>query len=49
MSTITGYHAHVYFDAADRSVAEQLCKQAEEKFRVTTGRVHSAPIGPHPR
>jgi aromatic ring-cleaving dioxygenase len=49
MSVITGYHAHVYFDAAVRSVAEQLCKQAEQKFRVTMGRMHGAPVGPHPR
>lgn len=49
MSAITGYHAHVYFDAADRAVAEQLCKQAEQKFRVTLGRMHGAPVGSHPR
>lgn len=49
MSSITGYHAHVYFDAADRAAAERLCKQAEQKFPVAVGRMHDGPIGPHPR
>jgi aromatic ring-cleaving dioxygenase len=34
MCIVTGYHAHVYFDAADRATAERLCKQAQQKFSV---------------
>ena len=49
MSTIASYHAHVYFDVADRAAAEQLCKTDGEKFRVTVGRIHDGPVGPHPR
>ena len=49
MSTITGYHAHVYFDAADRERADQLCKEAGQTFGVTVGRMHDKPVGPHPR
>ena len=49
MSTITGYHAHVYFDAADRERADRLCKEAGRVFGVTVGRMHDKPVGPHPR
>jgi aromatic ring-cleaving dioxygenase len=49
MSAITGYHAHVYFDAADRDAAERLCKQASKEFPVSVGRMHDGPVGPHPR
>jgi DOPA 4,5-dioxygenase len=49
MSTLTGYHAHVYFDAAERERAQRLCEAAREKFGVTVGRMHDGPVGPHPR
>ncbi|HJU32476.1 MAG TPA: DOPA 4,5-dioxygenase family protein [Hyphomicrobiaceae bacterium] len=49
MSAITGYHAHVYFDAADRDKAERLCAEAGRLFAVTVGRMHDKPVGPHPR
>ena len=49
MSTISGYHAHVYFDAADREKAHQLCMEAGRKFGLTVGRMHDKPVGPHPR
>jgi len=49
MSAITGYHAHVYFDAASREKARQLCEAAGRKFRLTVGRMHDKPVGPHPR
>jgi DOPA 4,5-dioxygenase len=49
MSAIAGYHAHVYFDAADRERALKLCKAAGEKFSVVVGRMHDKPVGPHPR
>ena len=49
MSTITGYHAHVYFDAAERDRAQRLCAAARAAFGVAVGRMHDGPVGPHPR
>jgi DOPA 4,5-dioxygenase len=49
MSPITAYHAHVYFDAADREQAHLLCEAAGRAFGVTVGRMHDKPVGPHPR
>jgi aromatic ring-cleaving dioxygenase len=49
MSTINGYHAHVYFDAAERERAARLCEAAHAAFGVAVGRMHDRPVGPHPR
>src|SRR6266571_3694845 len=49
MSTITAYHAHVYFDAADRERAQRLCAEADRTFGLSVGRMHDKPVGPHPR
>jgi aromatic ring-cleaving dioxygenase len=49
MSTITGYHAHVYFDPAEHARAERLCAAARAAFGVAVGRMHDRPVGPHPR
>ena len=49
MSPITGYHAHVYFDAASREQAHALCEAAGRTLGVTVGRMHDKPVGPHPR
>ena len=49
MSTINGYHAHVYFDAAERERAARLCEAARAAFGVAVGRMHDGPVGPHPR
>lgn len=49
MSAITGYHAHVYFDAATREQAHKLCTQAGQAFGLKVGRMHDHPVGPHPR
>jgi aromatic ring-cleaving dioxygenase len=49
MSKITGYHAHVYFDAATRERAGQLCAEAARMFGLAVGRMHDQPVGPHPR
>jgi len=49
MSAIDGYHAHVYFDAAERDRAQHLCEAARAAFGVTVGRMHDKPVGPHPR
>ena len=49
MSAITGYHAHVYFDAATREQANKLCTEAGQTFGLKVGRMHDKPVGPHPR
>lgn len=49
MSAITGYHAHVYFDAGTREQADKLCREAGERFAIRVGRMHDRPVGPHPR
>jgi aromatic ring-cleaving dioxygenase len=49
MTTITGYHAHVYYDADTREQARQLCEAAGKRFPLTVGRMHDNPVGPHPR
>ncbi|KIC08294.1 4,5-dioxygenase [Leisingera sp. ANG-M1] len=46
---ITGYHAHVYFDADTAAQARSLCQQAADQFGVSMGRVHERNVGPHPR
>ncbi len=48
VSAITGYHAHVYFDADTVELARSLCEQARDRFGVVMGRVHERPVGPHP-
>ncbi len=49
MSEITGYHAHVYFDADTQDLAQQICEEAARLFPVQMGRMHARPVGPHPR
>ena len=49
MSTITGYHAHVYFDAASREQARVLCEAFVNTFDRPVGRMHDKSVGPHPR
>lgn len=48
MSTITSYHAHVYFDAATVEKARGICEACRDRFRVQMGRVHERTVGPHP-
>ena len=47
-SSITGWHAHVYFDAGTKSAARVLCEAAAERFGVAMGQMHDNPVGPHP-
>lgn len=49
MNAITSYHAHVYYDAASRERARALCEAAGSAFRLSVGRMHDGPVGPHPR
>jgi len=48
VSAITGYHAHVYYDAASKAAAARLRAAIEAAFEVRMGRWHDDPIGPHP-
>jgi DOPA 4,5-dioxygenase len=47
---IQGWHAHVYYDAASRSRAEQVRAGLAASFPdARLGRWHDQPIGPHTR
>ena len=46
---IEGYHAHIYYDADTRPIAERLRREIGERFAVRLGRWHDASVGPHPR
>jgi len=50
MTTIHGYHAHVYFDDASQDSAAALRRRVQEalKGRVIVHGLVSRPIGPHP-
>ncbi len=47
---IEGWHAHVYFDAESRDAAWALRGKIEVELagRITMGRFHERPVGPHP-
>jgi DOPA 4,5-dioxygenase len=46
---ISGYHAHIYYDAGTKEKAARLREALGERFAVERGRWHDRPIGPHPR
>ena len=46
-SEIRGYHAHVYYQAATRDVAQRLHAELGARFVGTLGRMHDVPVGPH--
>lgn len=47
---ITGWHAHVYYDAATREAAARLREGIAQAFpEAVLGRWHDAPVGPHPQ
>jgi aromatic ring-cleaving dioxygenase len=44
-----GYHAHIYYDSRrTRAVAERVCAEIGEKFRVEIDGFRDTPVGPHP-
>lgn len=47
---IATWHAHVYFDASSREAARALREAIDATLpgRVTIGRFHEKPVGPHP-
>ncbi len=47
---IESWHAHVYFDAASRDAAWALREVIAKALsgRMTLGRFHERPVGPHP-
>ncbi|MEM9681805.1 MAG: DOPA 4,5-dioxygenase family protein [Pseudomonadota bacterium] len=47
IDTVTGYHAHVYFDADTEDAAAALRDALDARFDVTLGRWHHKPVGPH--
>ena len=47
MTTIEGYHAHVYFTPATRAAAERVREGLGAGFEVALGRWHDKPVGPH--
>jgi len=49
MPEITGYHAHVYFDADTLEIARAVCEEAARQLPVQMGRMHERNVGPHPR
>ena len=46
---VTDWHAHVYYDPADRARAAALREAIEKSFAVRMGRWHDHPVGPHPQ
>jgi aromatic ring-cleaving dioxygenase len=47
---ITGWHAHVYFDAGSREAAARLREGIAAAFPdAVLGRWHDQPVGPHPQ
>ena len=50
VSSITDWHAHLYYDAGSRDAAWNLRALAAAQFgdRVAVGRFHEKPVGPHP-
>ncbi len=48
---IESWHAHVYFDARSRDAAKALRDVLSARFgdRISLGRFHERPVGPHPQ
>jgi aromatic ring-cleaving dioxygenase len=48
VTEIKGYHAHVYYNAVTRQIAEALRNTIIERFAVEPGAFSDEPRGPHP-
>ena len=50
LSSITSWHAHVYFDSTSRDAARAFRETVGTHFgdAVALGRFHERPVGPHP-
>jgi len=48
MAELKGYHAHVYYDASTKPVAERLRNTIVASFAVRPGAFSDEPRGPHP-
>ena len=49
VDTITGYHAHIYYDDASRADAAWVREELRRRFDVNLGRWREHPVGPHPQ
>jgi DOPA 4,5-dioxygenase len=48
-SSISGYHAHLYYDPQTRAIAERLRTAIAERYPgARIGNWHDEPVGPHP-
>jgi aromatic ring-cleaving dioxygenase len=45
---VHGYHAHVYYNADTRPVANTLRETLAAQFPIELGRFSDEPVGPHP-
>ncbi len=48
-ATITGYHAHIYFEESNRNHAAAIRETMAQRFDVKMGRWHDKLVGPHTR
>lgn len=48
MAEVQDFHAHVYFNGAEVDKARRICEHCRDTFGVDMGRIHEAPVGPHP-
>ncbi|HXH53347.1 MAG TPA: DOPA 4,5-dioxygenase family protein [Sphingomicrobium sp.] len=49
MPEIRDFHAHIYFNPDEVEQARGLAAAARERFGISVGHFHLAPVGPHPR
>jgi aromatic ring-cleaving dioxygenase len=49
VSSIKSYHAHIYYDAETKDMAQEVRAKLEVNYPdLTYGRWHDKPVGPHP-